>query len=103
MTSSPDPKKEHLIEMNEFYVSNQEIRVGQGVRIHTKSEQVTQEKDLLLKFFTPAGRVFTKGDDLLYHPRQPGKQSITILAHKAGEKSARQVLSLFAEPPATAQ
>jgi|GEM_PF-862461 len=103
MTSSPDPKKEHLIEMNEFYVSNQEIRVGQEVRIHTKSEQVTQEKDLLLKFFTPAGRVFTKGDDLLYHPRKPGKQSITILAHKAGEKSARQVLSLFAEPPATAQ
>ena len=100
--TSPDPETEHLIEMNWFYVSDEQIRVGQEIRIQAKSEEITKQKELL-KFFTPAGQVFTKGDDLLYYPRQAGQQSITILKYKAGEKSARQVLSLFAEPPATAQ
>lgn len=101
MTSRPDPKRKKWIEMKQFQVSDKQIRVGDEVRIHTKQKPVTKEKETLFKFFAPAGQVSLKGDDLLYRCRTAGEQDLTILAHKAGGETTRQVLKLVAELPAT--
>jgi hypothetical protein len=103
MTSSPNSKTAHMIEMEEFHVSNEQIRVGEDIPIHTKAGFVTKEKETLLKFFAPSGHVLLRGDDLLYRPLTGGDQSVTILAYKAPGETARQVLKLFVELPASSQ
>jgi hypothetical protein len=101
MTSSPDPESGYLKEMEEFQVYDKQIRVGDEVRIHTKQEPVTKEKETLFKVFAPAGDVFLKGDELLYRSRAAGEQTVTILARKPGGETTRQVLDLYAEIPET--
>jgi hypothetical protein len=103
MESGLDPKTVETIEMKQFQVSDKQIRVGDEVRIHTREDPITKEKQTLFKFFAPAGEVYLKGNDLLYRCQVAGDQSLTILAQEAGGKSARQVLKLFAEPPALSE
>jgi len=101
MTSSPEPKSGQVIETNQLHLCDKQIRVGDEVRIQTRQEAVTKEKQTLFKVFAPAGQVFLKGDDLLYRCQAAGEQCVTILAHKPEGETTRQVLKLFAEPSAT--
>lgn len=103
MTSGPDSKNGQPVDMKHFDVRDKQIRVGDEVRIYTNGLQLTKEKQTLFKFFAPAGEVLLKKDNLLYRCQAPGKQSVTVLAHKPGGETARQVLTLFAEPPAAAE
>ncbi|HZI86996.1 MAG TPA: hypothetical protein VFD48_09190, partial [Pyrinomonadaceae bacterium] len=89
-----DPKMENVAELNQFYVSDKGARVGEAIRILTKSKNGKKDKEPLLRFFTPGGQVFLKGDDLLYRPLVAGEQSITVLAEEADGKTAGQVLRL---------
>jgi hypothetical protein len=101
MTSSPDPKSGGLKEMEHFHVCDKQIRVGDEVRIHTRQDSLTKEKETFYKVFAPAGEVFLKSDELLYRSTAAGEQCVTILAQKPGGETARQVLDLYAELPAT--
>lgn len=100
MTSDPDPKNGHPAEMKHFNIPEKQIRVGDEVRIHTNRIQLAKEKQTQFKFFAPAGEVFLKGNDLLYRCQAAGEQSVTVLLHKPGGETSRQVLKLFAELPA---
>jgi len=102
MTSGgPVPKMENVAEMNHFEVADKEVRVGEVIRIHTNSKNGKKDKDPLvedkappLRFFTPGGQVFAKGNHILYRPLVAGEQSITILAEDADGKTVGQVLRL---------
>jgi hypothetical protein len=95
MASNPEPEKGQEIKMEQFEISSKQACVGDEILIQTGTEC---EKETRFKFFAPGGQVFLKGDDLMYRPRNAGEQSIIILACKAGQEPARQVLTVFVEP-----
>lgn len=103
MESDQEPEKCQMIEMHHLKLSNKQVSVGDEILIQARPEFVKKEKDTLFKFFAPAGQVFVKGDELLYRCLNAGEQSITIMASTADGETARQVLTVFAEPPANLQ
>jgi hypothetical protein len=103
MTSKPDPGEKDSPEMDQFSLSEEQMRVGDDIPMQCRSGSPKKEQETLFKFFAPSGEVFLKGDDLLYRPFAGGKQSITILGIKAGQPTVRQVLNVSVEQPLTPQ
>lgn len=103
MASDPEPEKGQMSEMQHFKLSNTQVSVGDEILIHASPEFVKKEKKTWFKFFAPAGHVFARGDELLYRCVNAGEQSISILASQAEGETARQVLTVFAEPAANSK
>lgn len=102
--AGPDPQQVPESDKGEFRVAGEKITVGDEIFIHSEAkseaqaaESKTNKEPTLIKFLTPAGQVFQKGDDLCYRPLVAGEQSITILDCKAGN-TTRQELKLIVEP-----
>jgi hypothetical protein len=90
-----------LVEMNRFRIAADKVQVGDDVPIQFIGEALA--KEALYKFFSPSGEVYVDQDQLVYRVSVPGPQLITVFALQAGQRTARQILSLVAESATTDQ